>query len=147
LGSELLKAVTDHCKQNQYDYIGSSFANTEDVRHFWFKNEFKLIRQGNKHDKASGTQSALVMYGLNAQGIKLEEDSVQFFNRQSLPIESISDLKSNESRLLIAFLEHSGSYDSAKMLLQRFKDFDLTLPKKASKELKLEIKNWLGLKD
>ena len=147
LGSALLKEVMAHCKQNQYDYIGSSFADTPDVRRFWLKNAFKLIRQGNKQDKASGAQSALVMYGLNAQGIKLEEDSVHFFNRQSLPVENMSDLKPSESRLLVAFLEHSGSYESAKMLLKRFKDFDLTLPKKASKELKLAIKNWLGLKD
>lgn len=145
LGSDLLKAVTHYCKQNQYDYLGSSFANTEDVRHFWFKNEFKLIRQGNKQDKASGTQSALVIYGLTAQGLKLEEDSVHFFDRQDLPILSIDDLKPNEARLLDAFLEHSGSYESAKMILKRMTGFNLSLPKKPSKEFKAEVKDWLGI--
>ena len=145
LGSELLKALTDYCKQNQYDYIGSSFANTEDVRHFWFKNEFKLIRQGNKQDKASGTQSALVIYGLTTQGIKLEEACVHFFDRKDLPVLSIDDLKPSETRLLNAFLEHSGSYESAKVILKRFKGFDLASPKKASKEFKAEVKSWLGI--
>ncbi len=143
LGSELLKAVTLHCKQHQYDYIGSSFADTKDVRHFWFKNEFKLIRQGNKQDKASGTQSALVMYGLTTQGIKLEEDNVHFYERQTLPIESVEDLKPTEAHLLNAFLEHSGSYETAKVILKRINGFDLVLPKKISKELKQEIKEWL----
>jgi tRNA(Met) cytidine acetyltransferase len=145
LGSELLNVVTDHCKQHHYDYVGSSFANTEDVRHFWFKNEFKLIRQGNKQDKASGTQSAFVMYGLSKQGIKLEEDSVHFFGRQDLPIEAYDDLKPTEALLLNAFLGHSGSYDSAKMILKRFKGFNWAMPKKASKEFKAQIKDWLGI--
>ncbi|MFT5592786.1 MAG: tRNA(Met) cytidine acetyltransferase [Oceanicoccus sp.] len=145
LGSQLLKTVSDHCKENQYDYVGSSFADTQDVRHFWFKNEFKLIRQGNKQDKASGTQSALVMYGLSTEGIKLEAENVHFFERQSLPIDSSGDLKPTDAILLHAFLEHSGSYESAKVILKRIKGFDLTLPRKASKELKLEIKDWLGV--
>ena len=145
LGSELLNVVTDHCKQHHYDYVGSSFADTSDVRYFWFKNEFKLIRQGNKQDKASGTQSALVMYGLSKQGIKLEEDNVHFFGRQDLPIEAYDDLKPTEALLLTAFLEHSGSYDSAKMILKRFKGFDWAMPKKASKEFKAQIKDWLGI--
>lgn len=147
LGSQLLKAVTGHCKQNQYDYIGSSFADTQDVRHFWFKNEFKLIRKGNKQDKASGTQSALVMYGLTTQGIKLEEETLHIYERQSLAVESIEDLKPTEASLLHAFLEHSGSYESAKVILKRIKGFDIALPKKASKELKLEIKDWLGVEE
>lgn len=143
LGSQLLKAVIQHCKTQDYDYLGSSFADTEDVRHFWFKNEFKLIRQGNKQDKASGTQSALVMYGLSTQGIKLEEDALHFYERQNLPVDDIDDLKPTEARLLNAFLEHSGSYETAKVILKRFNGFDLTLPKKASKELKQTIKAWL----
>lgn len=145
LGSALLQEVTEYCKQHKYDYIGSSFANTEDVRHFWFKNEFKLIRQGNKQDKASGTQSALVIYGLSPQGLKLEEESLHFFERQILPADSFYDLKPLEQSLLSAFLNHSGSYESAKMILKRITGFDLTLPKKASKEFKQSIKDWLDL--
>jgi tRNA(Met) cytidine acetyltransferase len=144
LGSQLLKAVMQFCKLNQYNYLGSSFADTTDVRHFWFKNEFKIIRQGNKQDKASGTQSALVIYGLSSQGIKLEEDTLHFYERQMLPIESVSDFKPTEARLLNAFLDHSGSYETAKIMLKRINAFDLVLPKKASKELKQDIKNWLA---
>jgi len=147
LGSELLKAVTNYCHHNEYDYIGSSFANTEDVRHFWFKNEFKLIRQGNKQDKSSGTQSALVIYGLSPQGLKLEEDSLHFFERQTLPADSFNDLKPLEQSLLIAFLDHSGSYETAKVILNRITGFDIPLPKKASKELKQTIKDWLDTEE
>lgn len=143
LGSRMIKAVKQYCVSKEYDYLGSSFADTDDVRHFWFKNEFKLIRQGNKLDKASGTQSALVLYGLSRQGLDLEENAMLFFNRQWQKVSSPDELKSEEQTLLQAFLEHSGSYESAKVILRRFTQWEDSFPKKASKEFKQDIQNWL----
>ncbi|GAA6133465.1 tRNA cytosine(34) acetyltransferase TmcA [Oceaniserpentilla sp. 4NH20-0058] len=143
LASRLLSFAIAHLKTNRYDYIGSSYANTKDVTYFWMRNQFKIIRQGNKLDKSSGTQSALVIYGLSQKGLKLEQDCLNFHERQHQAIDSISELKPTERNLLNAFLEHNGSYESAKMILQRFNNFNMAFPKKASKDFKSEIKNWL----
>ena len=143
LASTLLTTVKNHCQTQHYDYLGSSYADTPDVSAFWASNQFSSIRQGNKQDKASGTQSALVIKGLSKEGKQLEESSVTFFQQANKPIEKMSDLNQQEARLLTAFLEHNGSYESAKTILSRMKGFELPLPKKASKELKQTINRWL----
>lgn len=143
LASTLLATVQNHCQAMHYDYLGSSYADTPDVRAFWASNHFTCVRQGNKQDKASGTQSALVIKGLSKEGRQLEESAETFFQQANKTIKNMRDLNQQEARLLTAFLEHNGSYESAKAILSRMKGFELPLPKKASKELKQEINSWL----
>lgn len=143
LGSKLLQFVIQHVNEQEFDYIGSSYADTPDVTRFWHKNYFKTIRQGNKQDKSSGTQSALVIYGLSHKGMQLEKSCLDFYQRQSLPVETMSDLKVDERNLLFAFIEHSGSFESAKLILSRFRQWTESFPKKASKEFKQEVKEWV----
>ncbi|NVK38852.1 MAG: tRNA(Met) cytidine acetyltransferase [Gammaproteobacteria bacterium] len=143
LGSQLLDSVKQYCLSKNIDYLGSSYADTDDVRHFWFKNDFRLVRQGNKLDKASGTQSALVLLGLSSQGKNLEQNALKFFSRQGDMIPSIENLKPFEKNMLDIFLQHNGSYETAKSILSRIDGFDLHFPKKATKEFKRELQDWL----
>ena len=143
LGKELLKFVVQHFKNLNYDYLGSSFASTDDVENFWKKQAFKTIRQGNKLDKASGTQSALVLYGLSQKGLKLEEQAVHFFEHQDQKVTSFDELKPLEQQILIRFMDHNGSYESVKTILNRFEHFTLELPKKPSKEFKQAVFDFL----
>ena len=143
LGSQLLTSVSEHLSKNQYDYLGSSYADTEDVRSFWLKNKFTRVRIGSKQDAASGTHSALTLKGLSPQGIKLETSAEAIFIRSTIQIEDITALTENESQMLDAFLSQRGSYEHAKQLLARFKGWNLDFPKKASKEFKQQVSNWL----
>jgi len=142
-GSELLKFVIEHCKHKQYDYLGSSFSSTEDVAGFWRKLEFKTVRQGSKLDKSSGTQSALVLYGLSQAGLKLEEQALHFFEHQDQRVSHFDELKPMEQKILTRFIDHNGSYESAKAILSRFETFKLPLPKKPSKDFKQLVFDFL----
>jgi len=143
LGSLLLTSVSRHLKNNHYDYLGSSYADTKDVRSFWLKNDFKQVRIGSKKDAASGTHSALTIKGLSPQGIQLEQTAEAIFLRSTKQIEDMAELTGIENKLLNAFLTQRGSYEHAKQLLSRFKHWDMDFPKKASKEFKRQVSNWL----
>ncbi len=143
LGSLLLSQLCKHLKSRQYDYLGSSYADTPDVSAFWSKNTFTRIRTGTKLDSASGTYSALVIKGLSATGIKLEKDAFQICLRANTPIKNKEELSILESNQLQAFLNHAGSYENAKQLLGRFENWQTSFPKKASREFKQFVTDWL----
>jgi len=143
LGSQLLSSVSEHLNNKQYDYLGSSYADTQDVRSFWLKNKFTRVRIGNKQDAASGTHSALTLKGLSPRGIRLEKTAEAMFLRSTKQIDDITTLTENESQMLDTFLSQRGSYEYAKQLLARFKGWNLLFPKKASKEFKQQVSNWL----
>jgi tRNA(Met) cytidine acetyltransferase len=144
LGSLLIGHLCTQLKSQQYDYIGSSFADTTDVTGFWNKNTFTRIRTGTKLDSASGTHSALVMKGLSLKGITLEEVARKIALNVNTPIKSQSDLSDHERDQLQAFLNYSGSYENAKQLLGRFNNWESPFPKKASREFKQFVTSWLN---
>ncbi len=143
LGSLLITQLCENLKIHQYDYIGSSFADTPDVTAFWNKNTFTRIRTGTKVDSASGSHSAIVIKGLSTKGEKLEEAGQQIHLRVNTAIKSQNDLSIHEKNQLQAFLNHAGSYENAKQLLGRFENWQASLPKKASREFKQFVTNWL----
>ena len=143
LGSSLLTAVGQHLKRHQYDYLGSSYADSHDVRGFWLKNGFRRVRVGNKRDAASGTYSALTLQGLSPRGIELAHAAEAGFLRSTKKITNMAALNENERRMLNAFLTQRGSYEHAKQLLTRCQGWQLPFPKKASKEFKEKVARWL----
>ena len=143
LASRLLSLLIPKLKAFKIDYLASSFANTPDVSQFWVKNQFQCVRIGKKQDAASGSYSALVIKGLSQKGIDLQKEAVSEYERCTLPLKHYSDLSNTQSLLLSAFIDHMGSYESAKQILSRFKDFPLTFPKKANQAFKQSVKDWL----
>ena len=85
----------------------------------------------------------LTLKGLSPQGIKLEKTAEAMFLRSTKPIDNITAITENESQMLDAFLSQRGSYEHAKQLLARLKGWNLDFPKKASKEFKQQVSNWL----
>ncbi|MEH6344674.1 MAG: GNAT family N-acetyltransferase [Bermanella sp.] len=143
LGSTLLSAIKEQLSGQQYDYLGSSYANTEDVSGFWQKNGYSCVRIGSKLDSASGTHSALVIKGLSREGITLEQEARNAFIESQKDIKLRSDLTELEDSVLNSFLVHRGSYETAKQILSRFDNWPLPFPKKANAEFKQRVFNWL----
>ncbi len=143
LGSLLISQLCKNLKSHQYDYLGSSYADTPDVTAFWNKNTFTRIRTGTKLDSASGTYSALVIKGLSTKGKELEEGAYKICLKVSAPIQTKEDLCMHERNQLQAFLNHAGSYENAKQLLGRFENWQASFPKKASREFKQFVTDWL----
>ncbi len=143
LGSTLLNVIKEKLSGQQYDYLGSSYANTEDVSGFWQKNGYSCVRIGSKLDSASGTHSALVIKGLSKEGITLEQKARSAFIESKKDIKLHLDLTKLEQSVLNSFLAYRGSYETAKQILSRFNNWQLPFPKKANTEFKQQVLNWL----
>jgi tRNA(Met) cytidine acetyltransferase len=143
LASKLLQGVINTLKEEEVDYIGSSFASTPDVSQFWAKNTFKTIRIGNKQDGASGTHSALVFKGLTNPGLEIEDSAFNIHTRSQQHINTRQELTSAEIQQLDVFINKMGSYESAKDILKRCQGFTFPFPKKANKDFKEKIRSWL----
>jgi len=147
LGSELLKYVTQTLKNDHYDYVGSSYADTPDVRDFWLKNDFNLIRLGNKLDQSSGTRSGVVIKGLSERGKQLTLNAIEFFEHQNNNTQSFQDLSNTEQKLVGHFINSTGSYEAIKDILSRNKNWkesfkDKQFPKKAGNDFREFVKKW-----
>jgi tRNA(Met) cytidine acetyltransferase len=150
LASQLLSFITTKLTQQNIDYLGSSYADTNDVNSFWNKNNFKAIRSGKKLDKASGTFSTLVIKGLSKQGKALEKNSVEFFNSQKNKHASFKTLTDNEKQLIHTFITATGSYEAVKDILSRCNNWpsfylNKPFPKKAKQDFRDQVKNWTEL--
>ena len=90
LGSALLKAITLQAHRNKIDYITTSFAYNEQVAKFWLQSGFITVRDGKKHDAASGAVSTLMIYGLTTPQwldalSKLDSGQLNHKDYQNLP--------------------------------------------------------------
>ncbi|WP_396586654.1 GNAT family N-acetyltransferase [Bermanella sp. R86510] len=149
LGSALLTQVETHCRQRQMDYLASSYANTQDVTHFWIKNGFKLVRLGNKFDQASGTRSGMVIKGLSQDGKALQHDAEAFRQAQNHNHKRHQDLTRDEKELIETFVAYTGSFEAIKDILSRCEDWQAEygtrpFPKKASAEFRELVRRWMA---
>lgn len=147
LGSALLNHVTLTLKNDHYDYLGSSYADTSDVRDFWLKNNFILIRLGNKLDQSSGTRSGLVIKGLSESGKQIAVKTTVFFNQQKNKTQSFQSLSKTEQKLIGHFINSTGSYEATKDILSRNENWkalfkDKEFPKKAGIDFRELVKKW-----
>lgn len=65
VGSFFLNEITRYAKEQDADFIASSFGATKNLLSFWLNENFTLGRIGFSKDKASGEQSALVLKSLS----------------------------------------------------------------------------------
>ncbi|MFT6260909.1 MAG: tRNA(Met) cytidine acetyltransferase [Bermanella sp.] len=147
LGSKLISFVSANLSQQNIDYLGSSYANTQDVNSFWDKNEFTAVRSGKKRDKASGTFSTVVIKGLSKKGKALEESCLQFHNDQQTSHLKFKSLSANEKDLIQNFIKSTGSYEAIKDILCRCSNWpsfydDKPFPKKAKQDLRDSVESW-----
>jgi tRNA(Met) cytidine acetyltransferase len=150
LASKLLSFITTKLTQQNIDYLGSSYADTNDVNSFWNKNNFKAIRSGKKLDKASGTFSTLVIKGLSEQGKAVEKSSVEFFNNQKNIHANFKTLSDDEKQLIQTFITATGSYEAIKDILSRCNNWPsfylhMPFPKKAKQDFRDQVTSWTQL--
>ncbi len=60
LGRCMLQQIERRAKQQNLDYLSSSFAASSDLLPFWLSADFQPVRLGLKRDKSSGCHSLLV---------------------------------------------------------------------------------------
>lgn len=71
IGSALLQAVEQGC--TDIDWLGTSFGATSALCHFWQQHGLQLQRLGYHRDKVSGTYAAVMLRGISAAGIALQQ--------------------------------------------------------------------------
>lgn len=107
LGSRLLKEVRQQALRDQYDYLGTSFGATEELLHFWHRNQLSPVRVGMTREAASGTHSVMMLQGLSEAGHHLLTEAQARFTEQFhwLLMDGLEDL---EAELVCALLQQSG---------------------------------------
>lgn len=147
--SLLLNYVTNTLATDDCDYLGSSYADTNDVNAFWGKNGFTPVRIGNRLDKSSGTRSKLVLKGLSENGANLVSNCQAFLIAQQQTHSNFESLSDTEKELINVFISHTGSYEAVKDILQRCGNWKAFYtkqhPKKASLEFRNMVKQWRAL--
>lgn len=68
IGSLLLNHIKEDARESSIDILGTSFAVTPEVLHFWRKAGLHPVRLGVSRDASSGMHSAIVLKGLSKQG-------------------------------------------------------------------------------
>ncbi|MDO6562188.1 GNAT family N-acetyltransferase [Amphritea sp. 1_MG-2023] len=71
IGTQLLTAIEQGC--TDIDWLGASFGATPVLCHFWQQFGLQLQRLGHHRDKVSGTQAAVMLRGISAAGIALQQ--------------------------------------------------------------------------
>lgn len=66
IGSALLEFVVDYASENDYDYIGASFAFDGESAGFWRSCGFRLVHIGYGQGKSSGSHSVAVIKTLSS---------------------------------------------------------------------------------
>ena len=82
LGSRLVKVITDDARNENCDFVGSSFAATHDVLAFWQSLQCVPVRLGVRRDASSGCYSAMVLSALSAEADQLFYIARQRFTQQ-----------------------------------------------------------------
>lgn len=82
-GSQLLQKLKIIAAEHAYDFIGSSFAATQDVIAFWQHNGYQTVQLGSKRDAASGCYSASVINPLTPKVIDTTAQYQVYFTYQA----------------------------------------------------------------
>jgi tRNA(Met) cytidine acetyltransferase len=78
LGSQIIDSFVQQY-QSRVDYIGVSFACTQDVLAFWRKCEFIPVRLGLKKEAATGIHSLIMLKPVTERGEQLVQQAIQRF--------------------------------------------------------------------
>ena len=78
IGTQLIEYIIQN---SDVDYLSVSFGYTKELAQFWLKCGFFLVHLGEHLEASSGCYSAIALKGLSAQGIELEREAKQSFQR------------------------------------------------------------------
>ena len=80
LGKQLLNAIVEQARADNYDCVGASFAATSDVLAFWRSSNFIPVLLGVSRDTSTGCHSAIVLSSLSVSGKKILDFARSRFN-------------------------------------------------------------------
>jgi len=108
IGHLMLNWLVAKAKENNCDYIGSSFAAFDKTLNFWDKAGFSTVRIGMKRDASSGAHSVLLLKALNEKSqTSLSEIMLRF--QQQLPVLLTEPLSELDINLVISLLKNNQS--------------------------------------
>jgi tRNA(Met) cytidine acetyltransferase len=108
VGQRLMAAVSHSAKNNAIDFVGASFAATDDVASFWKTLQCQPVRLGISRDASSGCYSVIMLSALSVAGSKLLAELQLRFVEQfyyELPLM----YRQLESELVILLLQDSNN--------------------------------------
>lgn len=82
IGSQLIQSIQDQAKNENIDYVSSSFGVTPELFRFWQKLHFRALHIGTKRDKASGQHNLIVAQPISALSQKYLASIQQAFEQQ-----------------------------------------------------------------
>jgi len=103
LGSELLSQLENRARQQELDFIGSSFGATEELLNFWYRAGLWPVRLGMRREASSGAHSALMLKPLSDRGAAVYELARQCFLRQ-FPLQLTEPLRDLDAGVAVALL-------------------------------------------
>ncbi|MFA9420556.1 MAG: GNAT family N-acetyltransferase [Gammaproteobacteria bacterium] len=106
IGSALIDAAIGWSRENQFDYIGASFAFDAETAAFWESCQFSLVHVGFAAGKTSGNHSVAVLRSLNS----LVDDSIlqlQARIQKQLPVWLCQFLQQMDVASVVALLRNS----------------------------------------
>ncbi|GAB3021824.1 GNAT family N-acetyltransferase [Bowmanella dokdonensis] len=83
LGGKLLRQIEADARDLKLDFLGSSFAASEDMLKFWQKAGYQLVHLGDKKDASSGEVSALVLNPLSKKAKQIQTRLISFSDQLS----------------------------------------------------------------
>jgi len=105
IGSALIDAAIDWSRENEFDYIGASFAFDSETAAFWESCQFSLVHVGFAAGKSSGNHSVAVLRSLNS----LVDDSIlqlQARIQKQLPVWLCQFLQQMDADSVVALLRN-----------------------------------------
>ncbi|MDF2181133.1 GNAT family N-acetyltransferase [Neptuniibacter sp. CAU 1671] len=103
LGRQLLQTVAEAAQHKGWDYLGTSFALTDDLYSFWRACGYEMVRLGNQRDAVSGCFAALLLRPLSEAGQACVTVAEGRFARQ-FGLRLTDDWKTLETPLLASIL-------------------------------------------
>ena len=119
IGSWLLTKIKQTSQQDKVDFLGASFAASNDVVRFWLANQFDCIRFGNARDSSSGNYTLEVLKPLTQQAQLVSQQLNKRFNR-AFPLKLQRELADLELAVIRTVLEYHIHFKT-----QPITDFDI----------------------
>ncbi len=123
IGSRLLQWIEQDVQAERIDYLGASFAASDELLRFWQGNGFVPLRLGEQRDPVAGTHALLVLKPLTAR-VQSWLPQARDWYRRSLLQRLPGGLKDLEAERLPALLcEPVDSLPLSPMIIRRLRGF------------------------
>lgn len=93
LGSQLISQISDWAKNNNDDFVCTSFGYEVSLYEFWLKNQLQAVRLGVKPEASTGEYSVFMLKALKAELLDTEHYLHQRF-KDSYYVETLLGLRS-----------------------------------------------------